>query len=72
MTLFEYTSKEEKEIFEEITYQGDGPVNEFGAMCRAINLAQVTNYKQQDIAEALNKAIKCIRENDGELPSKEY
>jgi uncharacterized protein (DUF952 family) len=59
-----------EEIRDEITYQCDGPVSEFGAMYRALNLKEVTKYSTQDIADVLWEVIADIREN-GPIPSNE-
>lgn len=59
------------EILHEITHQCDGPVTEFVAIYRAINLAKITNWDTQDIADALDTALTDLRGN-GSLASNEF
>lgn len=63
--------KIQDEIRHELTYQGDGPVSEFGAIQRALNLKEVTKYSTDDIANVLWEVMAQIREH-GDIPSNEY
>jgi hypothetical protein len=59
-----------EEITEEIAHTTDGPVTEFVAISRALNLKEITTYGADDIAEALHNVLQGIKEH-GDIPSSE-